>query len=145
MTAGRRTNVHFSLWVLFSTIFFAGCHTKGPAEKSDSTMNKPKLVFPSDAIPEYRKIVKTEPVAEYKEKIIDPLNDWYFSVRIYETSKTFRYLLRLQFEEIEGEDTLKLPNFGTEPKPSLVTGKEKYSCVIGFFDKRNIFKEYKFY
>jgi hypothetical protein len=55
--------------------------------------------------------------------------------RLFETEKTFRYLLKMQFEEIKGEDTLKLPNFGIDPKPELRKGKDKYSCVIGFIDR----------
>jgi hypothetical protein len=94
-------------------------------------------------VPEYRKKQRKEAVAEYREKIEDPLNNWYFSVRVFETSKTYDYQLKLQFEEIKGEDTLRLPNFGSEPRPALVKGKDKYSCIIGFLDKRNNFKEYK--
>jgi hypothetical protein len=44
---------------------------------------------------------------------------------------------------VNGEDTLKLPNFGTLPRPVIQKGKEKYSCIIGFMDKQNQFREYK--
>src|SRR5690606_25935443 len=67
-------------------------------------------------IAEKRAIVKKEPVAEFSVKTDDPLNDWYFSVRLYETPVTFHYLVKLGFEEIQGEDTLKLPNFGIMPE-----------------------------
>jgi len=49
----------------------------------------------------------------------------------------------MQFEEIRGEDTLILPNFGFIPKPILRKGKDKYACIIGFMDKENKFREYK--
>jgi hypothetical protein len=94
-------------------------------------------------IPEYRDSVSKRPVAEHQEEVDNPLNDWYFSVKLYETPKTFQYLIKLKYEEIQGEDTLKLPNFGTLPKPVLQKGKEKYSCIIGFMDKENKFREYK--
>ena len=94
-------------------------------------------------IPEYRDSVKKEPVAQHVEKVENPLNDWYFSVKLYETPKTFQYLIRLRYEEIQGEDTLKLPNFGTLPRPVIQKGSDKYSCIIGFLDKQNKFREYK--
>ena len=31
--------------------------------------------------------------------------------------------MKLQFEEITGEDTLRLPNFGNDPKPVIQKGK----------------------
>lgn len=95
------------------------------------------------SIPEFRDTVSKAPVAQYQEKVDNPLNDWYFSVKVYETPKTFHYLLKLQYEEIDGEDTLKLPNFGTFPKPVLQKGPERYSCIVGFLDKENKFREYK--
>lgn len=123
---------------------FFSCH---PANKNDSqaidSAGKPVVINPADHIPEFRKDVKPAPVAEYKEKTDNPLNDWYFSVRLYETQKTFYYLMKLQFEEIKGEDTLRLPNLGYEPKPAIQKGKDKYSCITGFMDKENKFREYK--
>ena len=132
-------------YLLLLTIYFFACHSpgQGSAQKTDSMDNKSVLIDPTGNIPEYRKDIKKEPIAEYKEKTDDPFNDWYFSVRLYETSETFNYLIKLQFEEIRGEDTLKLPNLGTEPKPVLQKGKEKYSCIIGFMDNENKFREYK--
>ncbi len=94
-------------------------------------------------IPQFRDTVSKQPVAQHVEKVDNPLNDWYFSVKLYETPKTFHYLIKLRFEEIQGEDTLKLPNFGTLPKPVIQKGSEKYSCIIGFMDKENKFREYK--
>jgi hypothetical protein len=111
---------------------------KKEGKKDQATASKP-----ATAIPEDRKEIKKEPVAEYREKTDDPLNDWYFTVRLYETPKTFEYRLTMQFEEIRGEDTLRLPDFGIMPKPVLQKGKDKYSCIIGFLDKENKFLEYK--
>ena len=64
-------------------------------------------------------------------------------MRLYETPKTFHYLIKLEYEEIRGQDTLKLPNFGALPKPVIQKGPEQYSCIIGFMDKDNQFREYK--
>ena len=66
-----------------------------------------------------------------------------FPVELFETSKTFQYLVKMQFEELMAEDTLDIPNFGAEPKPVLKKGKDKYSCIIGFMDPQNVFREFK--
>lgn len=142
----KRRGFFVSAWLLPFTFFFSSCQNRQSnqtGKNSDSGINNPGPVIPSDTMPEYRKKQRKEPVAEYKEKIEDPLNNWYFSVRIFETSKTFDYQIKLQFEEIKGEDTLRLPNLGAEPNPAIVKGKDKYSCIIGFLDKGNNFKEYK--
>ena len=135
----------FLLPLLTLGYFFTGCQNKqqnaSGTSKSDSATQKTAAV--SENVPEFRKEIKKEPVAAFKEKTDDPLNDWYFSVRIFETKKTFDYVLKMQFEEIKGEDTLKLPDFGTEPKPELRKGKDKYSCIVGFLDRDNKFREYK--
>lgn len=96
-----------------------------------------------EEVPLVRDSISPKPVAEFVKKTDDPLNDWYFSVKLYETPKTFHYLIKLQFEEIRGEDTLKLPNLGAMPKPVIKPGDEKYACIIGFMDKENQFREYK--
>ena len=49
----------------------------------------------------------------------------------------------MEFEEIRGTDTLRLPNFGTMPEPVIQKGSEKYSCIIGFLDQDKNFREYK--
>jgi hypothetical protein len=115
-----------------------------PATGSDpANAQKDSVTNPANKIPSERDSVRPEPIAEYKEKTENPINDWYFSVRLYETPKTFYYLIKLQYEEIRGEDTLKLPNFGITPNPVIQKGPDKYSCIIGFTDKENNFREYK--
>lgn len=108
-----------------------------PDAPKDTVINK------VTRIPLERDSVKKEPVAEYRVRTENPLNDWYFQVRLYETPKTFQYLIKLQYEEIYGQDTLRLPNFGTLPQPVIQKGTEPYSCIIGFMDKENKFREYK--
>jgi hypothetical protein len=112
--------------------FAIACHS-GASHDSDT----------AGAIPEYRKTIRKEPVAEYREKVNNSINDWYFSVQLLETSRTFSYLIRMQYEEVRGEDTLKIPDFGVAPKPEIHKGKTPYSCIIGFLDKENKFLEYK--
>jgi hypothetical protein len=95
------------------------------------------------AVPEFREKIKKEAVADYREKVNNSMNDWYFSVQLFETQKTFSYLIRMQYEEVRGEDTLKIPDFGIGPQPEIHKGKEPYSCIIGFLDKDKKFLEYK--
>lgn len=119
--------------------------------RSDSDKNAPVLseqtesntVNPVDTIPVFRQNPNKEPVVSYSLKTDNPLNDWYFKVLIFETPKTFHFLMRMQYEEIRGLDTLKLPNFGQMPKIEIKKGPERFSCIIGFLDKNNQFKEYK--
>lgn len=136
------------LFVL-SCFYLAGCGEAGTSNNSgDATNGKdsaqaPVVVNAASAIPLYRATISKEPVAAYRVKTDNPLNDWYFSVKLFETKKTFHYVMRLQFEEITGTDTLKLPNFGTNPQPEIRKGPEQYSCIIGFLDKDKQFREYK--
>ena len=94
-------------------------------------------------IPEAREHVSQKPVAVFRQKTDNPLNNWYFSVSLFETSRTFQYQVNMQFEEIRGTDTLTLPNLGIVPEPVLRQGPDKYSCVIGFLDNEKKFREYK--
>ena len=97
----------------------------------------------ADMIPADRPDVKKEPIATYSEKVKNPLNDWKFQVQLFETPKTFRFLMKLEYEEMKESDTLKIPNLGFEPKLKIINGKEPYSCIIGFIDNKNEFREYK--
>lgn len=131
--------------VIFLFGMTAACNSGESANNQPATEGdeKPVIINPAKAIPEFRKEIRSEAIAAYKEKTDDPLNDWYFRVSLFETSRTFHYLMKLEFEEIRGIDTLKLPNFGTLPKPVIQKGPDKYSCIVGFLDKDGKFREYK--
>ncbi|HLK28744.1 MAG TPA: hypothetical protein VKT28_09190 [Puia sp.] len=129
---------------LVLSFYFSSCHSNNQNNSAQTdSASKPIVINPTNNVPEFRKTISKDIIAEYKEKTDNPLNNWYFSVKIYESEKTLHYIMKLQFEEIKGEDTLKLPNFGYELKPVIQKGKEKYSCVIGFMDDKNKFREYK--
>lgn len=123
--------------------FFALACGSAEDKKEETPAPKTEVVNPAVNIPAERIEVKKEPVASYSVKTDDPLNDFYFSVKLFETEKTFHYLMKLEYETIDGTDTLKLPNFGTMPEPVLKKGPEKYSVIIGFMDKDKQFREYK--
>jgi hypothetical protein len=40
-------------------------------------------------------------------------------------------------------DTLNVPNIGILPTVKIKAGEEKLSCIIGFLDNKNEFREYK--
>ena len=134
-----------SLCICFLSFLISCGHNKNSHadSASDSGSNNANVINDALAIPETRSTVNPNPVQEFKEKTDNPLNDWYFSVKLYETPQTFHYLLKMKFEEVEGEDTIRLPNFGIEPKPVLKKGGSKYSCIIGFLDSKGQFREYK--
>jgi hypothetical protein len=131
------------LIVITVTLILAACQQQGKENKEETKEQGSEQASSMGKIPLTRDSVNKEPVAKYSEKTDNPLNDWYFSVRLYETPKTFNYLMKLQFEEITGDDTLRLPNLGIMPKPVIQKGPEKYSCIIGFIDSENKFREYK--
>lgn len=135
----------FILLLTLST-YFQSCHSHA-ADNSASIVDSSAIRSTGTIIsthnPEFRKEVKKAAVAEYKERTDDKLNEFYFAVRLFETRQTDNYLIKMEFEGIEGEDTLKLPDLGTPPRPVLQKGKDKYSCIIGFMDNDNQFREYK--
>jgi hypothetical protein len=131
----------FSFLVIFFPVLFFFCHSN--QSNSNSNADTSKVQSPLEKVAMYRTEIKKEPVAEYEEKIKNKLNDWKFSVKLYETQKTFYYLLKMQYEEVTGEDTLKLPNLGAMPQPAIHAGNKKYSCILGFMDVQNKFNEYK--
>ncbi|HEX9514519.1 MAG TPA: hypothetical protein VF939_28695 [Puia sp.] len=138
-----------SALVFISFIFvsyLSGCHSSaaGPASSgTDSGAGKlpPLPMFKRN--PEDRALVKKEPVAEYRVRTDDKLNESWFSVRLYETPKTLRYRVALEFEGLTGEDTIKLPDLGTVPQPAIEKGKDKYSCILGLLDNDHKFREMK--
>ncbi|HTE28291.1 hypothetical protein [Flavitalea sp.] len=129
--------------IAFCSITFISCgdsSTNKPVSGKDSASGIRSV---ADMIPEDRAAIKKEPVAIYIEKVKNPLNDWRFQVQLFETQKTFRFLMKLEYEEMRETDTLKIPNLGFEPKLKIIKGKEPYSCIIGFIDNKNEFREYK--
>lgn len=127
----------FSLLIMCSS---CGSENNTTAE---NTTKDSVVVVKKETVPEIRENVNTKPVASFSKKVPDELNDWKFSVNIYETRETFHYLMKMQYMELRAEDTLKIPNFGITPKIEIKAGKDPYSCIIGFLDKQNVFKEYK--
>src|SRR5579862_886089 len=132
----------FSFLVFLFNILHFSCRSNDQGN-IHSAVDTSENQSPLQKVQMYRTEIKKEPVAVYEEKVKNNLNDWKFSVKLYETQKTFYYLIKMQYEEVTGEDTLKLPNLGAMPQPAIHAGKDKYSCVLGFVDLQNKFNEYK--
>ena len=129
---------------IFLMLFTAACNdSTNQSSQSAGNPVEDSVISPLTKVSLERETVADTAVARYSKRTDDPLNDWYFRVSVFETRNTFHYLMKLQFEEIRGEDTLKIPNLGFEPKVEIRKGPEKYSCIIGFLDKENAFREYK--
>jgi hypothetical protein len=130
--------IRTSLSVLFVSIF-VGCANPSGQTDDASTESAQALSTISDL----RDSVATKPVASYRKKTPNDLNDWYFSVDLFETKKRFEYTVKMRYEEATGVDTISFPNLGEEPKPVLQQGQSEFSCVIGFLDQEGTFREYK--
>lgn len=125
-------------FVLIS-LAFAGCS----APVSSGNTKDSTVVIPADTVSQLRTHINSTPAAIYSEKIPDELNDWKFEVSLYETSKTFQYLLRVRYKELRIADSLQVPDLGILPEVAIHKGKDPLSCIIGFLDKKDEFKEYK--
>ena len=122
-------------------IIIAGCNDKNKLHEQDASQETEFKT--NDTIPEVRREVNKKPVASYLVPSKDKYLDYKFGVNIYETPKTFDYLLEMNYDGMKVKDTLKLPNFGTWPVFEVRPTKEKLTCIIGFLDKEKNFKEYK--
>jgi hypothetical protein len=112
-------------------------------ESNNSPAKDSTIVISYDTIPAARSFVSQKPVASYSESVNDELNNWKFAVSVYETSRTFHFILRIQYKELRISDSLSIPNFGIEPRVELRKGPEPLSCIIGFLDKKGEFKPYR--
>ncbi len=123
-------------WIIILLLTVAACRETTTPE-SKETMQ---------ATPQEREHPNPKPVAVYSEKVTGEtgeLNNWKFEVALYETAKTFTYRLQVKYAELDITDSLQLPDFDRMPKPALQKGKQNYSCVIGFLDDKNTFRDYK--
>jgi hypothetical protein len=91
-----------------------------------------------------RKTVNPNPVKKYEETIKSFETTDQFKVSLYETKETFHYLIKVQYKNLDEEDTLKVPNFGIRPAVEIVKGDSiRPSCIIGFYDEKKQFRESK--
>ncbi len=91
-----------------------------------------------------RKTVNPNAVKTYEETIKSFETTDEFKVGLYETKETFHYLVKVQYKNLDEEDTLKVPNFGIRPAVEIVKGDSiRPSCIVGFYDEKKQFRESK--
>ncbi|MCO4292008.1 hypothetical protein NF867_03920 [Solitalea sp. MAHUQ-68] len=113
---------------------------------SCNSKESPKQI--EDKIETTRSKVSKDAVAVFDQKYVgqimgSDINDWRFSVKLYETPKTFWYRMEVVDRELEIKDTVVFPNLGMNIEPALKKGREPNSCLVGFLDKQGNFLEYK--
>ncbi len=113
------------------------------AQNTNKTAQQNATLPGNDTVPMFRKVVSKMPVATYIIPMSIKKIDRKFGVEIFETEFTFKYLLVMYYDAMIQEDTLNIPDFGAEPIVKVRAGDEKLSCIIGFMDVRNQFREYK--
>jgi hypothetical protein len=128
------------LYILITFMILASCSGNGTTSSSKDSASATGPVSPERSNP------NPKPMATYSEDInteTGRLNHWKFMVALYETNKTFMYRVKVQYAELNITDSLQLPDLGFMPKPALQKGKEDYSCIIGFMDNKDVFRDYK--
>lgn len=134
----------FKKCLLFSAIIsVAACNSTNNKELQSVNVEDTSTYITNDTISNYRKTINPKPVTSFSKNVPDELNKWVFSIDVYETKETFKYLMRIKYKELAITDSLRIPNFGMLPKVVLQNGKEPLSCIIGFADKKGDFKEYR--
>ncbi len=124
-------------------IILLSCNSGSKSELQSTEATDTTSYITNDTIPNYRKTINHEAAASFSKNVPDEFNKWVFQVDVYETKETFKYLMRIKYKELVVTDSLRLPNFGITPKIILKSGKEPLSCIIGFADKKDDFKEYR--
>lgn len=134
----------FKKCLLFSAlIILAACNSSNNKELQSVNVEDTSTYITNDTISNFRKTINQKPVASFSKNVPDELNKWVFSINVYETKETFKYLMRIKYKELAVTDSLRIPNFGMMPKVVIQNGKEPLSCIIGFADKKGDFKEYR--
>lgn len=128
--------------VFLSSFLLISCNNNESKKSESDTV----VVIKASTVSEIRENPKSAPVANYSVAVEDGVNyanGWKFSVSLFETKYTFKYLLKMQYKELRETDTLIIPNLGESPKVEIRKGESAQSCIIGFYDKKGSFKEYK--
>jgi hypothetical protein len=124
----------FSLLLL---LIFASCNTG-----SNGSSGGDSAVY--ENIPAERKEVNPNAVKTYAETVKSFETTDEFKVSLFETKLTFHYLIKIQYKNLDEEDTLKVPNFGIKPSVEIVKGDSiRPSCIVGFYDDKKQFRESK--
>lgn len=130
----KRKLLYYSIIILS----IAGCNAHNSNTSSDSVILKYKH------IPQVRTSVNNNAVKIYTEIVKTFAITDSFKVALYETKNMFDYLIKINYKQLEAEDTLRIPDFGIEPSVEIEKGDKRPSCIVGFLDEHKQFRESKF-
>ncbi|MEP6683976.1 MAG: hypothetical protein ABJA35_11980 [Parafilimonas sp.] len=126
-------------FVILTMLFLLSCGTN-----NDSSQKKDSVVLNYKNIPEERSTVNPNAVKTYAETVKSFETTDEFKVSLFETKKSFKYLIKIQYKQLDEEDTLRIPNFGIEPSVEIEKGDSlRPSCILGFYDEKKQFRESK--
>ena len=97
----------------------------------------------SGKISETRSAVNPNAVKVYTETVKSFETTDEFKVALFETKETYNYLIKINYKNLEAEDTLRVPNFGQVPTVEIKEGDKRPSCIAGFLDNDKQFGESK--
>lgn len=151
LTLNQTVRMRTAVVALSALLLCTACNTgkERPAGNADTagtamTTTPDSVRFTTENIPAERTTVNHKPVKQYTETVKSFATTDVFKVRLFETKRTFKYLIKIAYKEMNVEDTLRLPNFGTEPLVEIRKGDSiRPSCIVGFYDKEQKFRESK--
>ena len=126
-----------SLYCLLSILIITGCNAHNNNAPGDVVVKK------YSNIPQERSTVSTSPVKTFDEIVKSFATTDTFKVALFETKQTFHYLIKINYKQLDGEDTLRVPDFGINPTVEIKKGEERPSCIVGFLDEHKQFRESK--
>ena len=128
-----------AIYVASLILLFLSCNTNTANNKSAED----SVVYTTDKIPETRSNINPNPVKTYNETVKSFETTDEFKVSLFETKETFRYLIKINYKNLDAEDTLNVPNFGEIPYVEIIKGDKRPSCIVGFLDNNKQFREAK--
>lgn len=127
---------------LFCLLIAASCTRAEKAETREEAPAEVRVVV-NDTIPLERTNVNPRPVAAYTTRVPDELNEFEFSVKLYETPLRFRYRAAVRYKMMEVKDSVDIPNFGFQPRVDIKKDERDFACIIGFYDEDGSFRDLK--
>lgn len=125
-------------WILLTGWLLLSCN----ANTSSNNIHD-SIIYTTSRIAETRSSVNSNPVKTYSEIVKSFATTDKFKVELFETKKTFYYLIKISYKNLDVEDTLNVPNFAEVPEVEIEKGDKRPSCIVGFLDNNKQFRESK--
>ena len=127
------------IFFIITATFFLSCNTN----TANNSQPEDSVVYTTSRIPDVRKTINPTAIKTYSETIKSFETTDEFKVSLFETQKTFKYLIKISYKNLDAEDTLNVPNFGEVPAVDIKKGDKRPSCIVGFLDNNKQFRESK--